>query len=865
MKWAPLFFLFFLQPFLVHASDLFFETKTSQQLQLKSQNPSAPYIQKNHKQLQFNHSPELLKDLNQITFQLTDGFDVTATLISYKKSITGGFVWLGRIKSDPTSYASFVINNEKIVGEVYAGGHIYRLGYDSSDQAYMSQFAYQKNEFSSIDDSFPTPKIKNTKAIVNTTSDDNFVDVILATATEAAANANAVATIEAMMAATNLMLADSCVNFRYRLLSVEATSYASGSKDHTTVLTELQAGTGALAALHSTRNLLGADLVQIFVDSSNIGVCGLAYRGSFGFFQEDYGFGLVLYGCPAFTLAHELGHNLSLFHDRYQQDQDLASSTAPGGEHYGYVDTINGYESIMSYNDHCDENGISCHRIGKFSNPRISHNGVPFGLDNFADNTDALNRSYPFVSNYRNAVSDPDPELDINNNCSAADPNKDVHCFIATATYGSFLHPKINILRKFRDLFLNNTVWGKTFIKLYYKFSPKLVPFIKTSPLLKKISLIYIETLILFINYSWVILIILFLRLLKSSRKIIPFVFLIIFSPNTEAQYAMSPFLQNISPKNPSALLSGKSYFTLSPGLQVLSAKGEPNGITSIKESGNSTNIYTAYTDSSFGINLNYIPSWKKTIKTTILPFSEVTSTEETSNLNIGFAFDFFDFFPTLGLSWSSESFLSKGNIDQELFEKKKDSLNLGASAGFGIMKIGGGLIYNQESGSDVFNSSELPTAQWISAYLAVAFDLNSEGTSNFESSSFGHQGFQLEFSYLRDPEVVELNGSSNIVHPETSTIGVTLQNASFIGANRTIFSLEGLSTNKSTVTLFLPESSGSFKLIASSGTQLGDWLFSGNIYNTTYSGGFETSELGVYLSIAYINNLSGGDFNTSF
>ena len=180
-------------------------------------------------------------------------------------------------------------------------------------------------------------------------------------------------------------------------------------------------------------------------------------------------------------------------------------------------------------------------------------------------------------------------------------------------------------------------------------------------------------------------------------------------------------------------------------------------------------------------------------------------------------------------------------------------------------MKIGGGLIYNQESGSDVFNSSELPTAQWISAYLAVAFDLNSEGTSNFESSSFGHQGFQLEFSYLRDPEVVELNGSSNIVHPETSTIGVTLQNASFIGANRTIFSLEGLSTNKSTVTLFLPESSGSFKLIASSGTQLGDWLFSGNIYNTTYSGGFETSELGVYLSIAYINNLSGGDFNTSF
>ncbi|MCK6599934.1 MAG: hypothetical protein L6Q37_16335, partial [Bdellovibrionaceae bacterium] len=48
----------------------------------------------------------------------------------------------------------------------------------------------------------------------------------------------------------------------------------------------------------------------------------------------------------------------------------------------------------------------------------------------------------------------------------------DKNCFIATATFGSSLHPYLNVLRKFRDTFLIQHSWGKKFIKWYYQNGP---------------------------------------------------------------------------------------------------------------------------------------------------------------------------------------------------------------------------------------------------------------------------------------------------------------------------------------------------------------------------------------------------------
>jgi hypothetical protein len=51
-------------------------------------------------------------------------------------------------------------------------------------------------------------------------------------------------------------------------------------------------------------------------------------------------------------------------------------------------------------------------------------------------------------------------------------------CFIATAAYGSYAAPSVLILRKIRDRFLLTNSIGKSFVNLYYKYSPPMAEFI---------------------------------------------------------------------------------------------------------------------------------------------------------------------------------------------------------------------------------------------------------------------------------------------------------------------------------------------------------------------------------------------------
>ena len=48
-------------------------------------------------------------------------------------------------------------------------------------------------------------------------------------------------------------------------------------------------------------------------------------------------------------------------------------------------------------------------------------------------------------------------------------------CYIATAVYGSYDCPEVWVLRRYRDRFLKNSVFGRLFIRIYYAVSPALV------------------------------------------------------------------------------------------------------------------------------------------------------------------------------------------------------------------------------------------------------------------------------------------------------------------------------------------------------------------------------------------------------
>ncbi len=74
-------------------------------------------------------------------------------------------------------------------------------------------------------------------------------------------------------------------------------------------------------------------------------------------------------------------------------------------------------------------------------------------------------------------------------------------CFIATAAYGSPLHPNLDILRDFRDTFLMSNKIGRKFVDFYYKYSPSLADLIAKHKVLRITVQINLLPLVVF-SYS---------------------------------------------------------------------------------------------------------------------------------------------------------------------------------------------------------------------------------------------------------------------------------------------------------------------------------------------------------------------------
>lgn len=70
-------------------------------------------------------------------------------------------------------------------------------------------------------------------------------------------------------------------------------------------------------------------------------------------------------------------------------------------------------------------------------------------------------------------------------------------CFIATACYTSYDHPTVLYLRRFRDERLSKTVLGRSFVRLYYRFSPFWANLIAKSQIAQEgVKMIFIRPMI---------------------------------------------------------------------------------------------------------------------------------------------------------------------------------------------------------------------------------------------------------------------------------------------------------------------------------------------------------------------------------
>jgi hypothetical protein len=105
------------------------------------------------------------------------------------------------------------------------------------------------------------------------------------------------------------------------------------------------------------------------------------------------------------------------------------------------------------------------------------------------------------------AVSEPVPQTPATSTVSG---NKS-GCFIATAAYGSYLHPHVQLLRNFRDEYLLTTAPGRAFVAFYYHWSPPLADFIARHAMVRSATRLALTPLIVAVAYPLISFVSLFL------------------------------------------------------------------------------------------------------------------------------------------------------------------------------------------------------------------------------------------------------------------------------------------------------------------------------------------------------------------
>lgn len=74
-------------------------------------------------------------------------------------------------------------------------------------------------------------------------------------------------------------------------------------------------------------------------------------------------------------------------------------------------------------------------------------------------------------------------------------------CFIATAAYGSYMHPHVKELRAFRDNFLLHSDLGQRFVTLYYRYSPPIADAIADNVVLRTMTRVLLTPVVYAVVY----------------------------------------------------------------------------------------------------------------------------------------------------------------------------------------------------------------------------------------------------------------------------------------------------------------------------------------------------------------------------
>jgi hypothetical protein len=343
------------------------------------------------------------------------GLDVVARLSHYESQPQGFFAAGPLTRSSQPGWrvdgeVAFTVVDGTLVGRIIVGARQFRVSRLGTDDLHVVEevdlVAMPPDGQPLAVDPADVPGMAADDQLGAVAANDSnaFVDVLMLYTPAARVRFGSSAGIQAEATAAvnnaNLALSNSNVTHRYRAVFVGEVTYTESGSSNTD-LERLQAvGDGRLDEAHGLRDFYDADVVTLLTEASD--VCGVGYvmgPGSVSTGFRTYAFNVTIATCASsnLSLAHEIGHNIGLHHDRAN-----AGSTQPSFSFaYGYA--VPGVaRDVMAYA--CTTGG-ACPRRTLFSSPGIVFPGTSVTAGTATeDNARAMGLTSTPVANFRDST-----------------------------------------------------------------------------------------------------------------------------------------------------------------------------------------------------------------------------------------------------------------------------------------------------------------------------------------------------------------------------------------------------------------------------------------------------------------------------